>query len=49
MWRLLSRPRYGAVTFGNIQRSIPASFGDNAPPMLRKIAVRSTAQVRAQL
>uniref|UniRef100_A0A670YQ04 ATP-binding cassette sub-family A member 2 n=1 Tax=Pseudonaja textilis TaxID=8673 RepID=A0A670YQ04_PSETE len=37
--------RYGAVTFGNIQRSIPASFGDNAPPMLRKIAVRSTAQV----
>ncbi|XP_039200906.1 ATP-binding cassette sub-family A member 2 isoform X2 [Crotalus tigris] len=37
--------RYGAVTFGNIQKSIPASFGASAPPMLRKIAVRSTAQV----
>uniref|UniRef100_A0A8C6Y8P9 ATP-binding cassette sub-family A member 2 n=1 Tax=Naja naja TaxID=35670 RepID=A0A8C6Y8P9_NAJNA len=37
--------RYGAVTFGNIQKSIPASFGENMPLMLRKIAVRSTAQV----
>ncbi|XP_063172407.1 LOW QUALITY PROTEIN: ATP-binding cassette sub-family A member 2 [Candoia aspera] len=37
--------RYGAVTFGNIQKSIPASFGARAPPMVRKIAVRSTAQV----
>uniref|UniRef100_A0A8D2KS45 ATP-binding cassette sub-family A member 2 n=1 Tax=Varanus komodoensis TaxID=61221 RepID=A0A8D2KS45_VARKO len=37
--------RYGAVTFGNIQKSIPASFGANAPPMVRKIAVRRTAQV----
>ncbi|KAM8934426.1 ATP-binding cassette sub-family A member 2 isoform 1-T1 [Pelodytes ibericus] len=36
--------RYGAVTFGNIQKSIPASFGVKAPPMLRKIAVRHTAQ-----
>ncbi|XP_056394152.1 ATP-binding cassette sub-family A member 2 isoform X4 [Hyla sarda] len=36
--------RYGAVTFGNVQKSIPASFGTKAPPMLRKIAVRHTAQ-----
>ncbi|XP_053137728.1 ATP-binding cassette sub-family A member 2 [Hemicordylus capensis] len=37
--------RYGAVTFGNIQKSIPASFGAKAPPMVRKIAVRRAAQV----
>ncbi|XP_028910083.1 ATP-binding cassette sub-family A member 2 isoform X2 [Ornithorhynchus anatinus] len=37
--------RYGAVTFGNIQKSIPASFGAQAPPLVRKIAVRRTAQV----
>ncbi|XP_042333673.1 ATP-binding cassette sub-family A member 2 isoform X2 [Sceloporus undulatus] len=37
--------RYGAVTFGNIQKAIPASFGVKAPPMVRKIAVRRTAQV----
>ncbi|XP_031807821.1 ATP-binding cassette sub-family A member 2 isoform X3 [Sarcophilus harrisii] len=37
--------RYGAITFGNIQKSIPASFGAKAPPMVRKIAVRRTAQV----
>nr|XP_056716199.1 ATP-binding cassette sub-family A member 2 [Euleptes europaea] len=37
--------RYGAMTFGNIQKSIPASFGAKAPPMVRKIAVRRTAQV----
>lgn len=36
--------RYGAVTFGNVQKSIPASFETKAPPMLRKIAVRHTAQ-----
>ncbi|XP_075690662.1 ATP-binding cassette sub-family A member 2 [Rhinoderma darwinii] len=34
--------RYGAVTFGNVQKAIPASFGTKAPPMLRKIAVRHT-------
>lgn len=38
--------RYGAMTFGNIQKAIPASFGAKAPPMVRKIAVRRTAQVR---
>ncbi|MEE6504928.1 hypothetical protein FKM82_005378, partial [Ascaphus truei] len=37
--------RYGALTFGNVQKTIPASFGVKAPPMLRKIAVRRTAQV----
>uniref|UniRef100_A0ABM5F6R9 ATP-binding cassette sub-family A member 2 isoform X2 n=1 Tax=Pogona vitticeps TaxID=103695 RepID=A0ABM5F6R9_9SAUR len=37
--------RYGAVTFGNIQKSVPASFGAEAPPMVRKIAVRRVAQV----
>lgn len=37
--------RYGAVSFGNIQKSIPVSFGAKAPPMVRKIAVRRTAQV----
>ncbi|XP_004848856.1 ATP-binding cassette sub-family A member 2 isoform X3 [Heterocephalus glaber] len=37
--------RYGAITFGNIQKSIPASFGARAPPMVRKIAVRRVAQV----
>ncbi|KAM4661795.1 ATP-binding cassette sub-family A member 2 [Discoglossus pictus] len=36
--------RYGAVTFGNVQKSIPASFGLKAPPMLKKIAVRRAAQ-----
>uniref|UniRef100_A0A4W3GWH1 ATP-binding cassette sub-family A member 2 n=1 Tax=Callorhinchus milii TaxID=7868 RepID=A0A4W3GWH1_CALMI len=36
--------RYGGVTFGNVQRSIPASFGAKAAPMVRKIAVRRTAQ-----
>ncbi|XP_058380535.1 ATP-binding cassette sub-family A member 2 isoform X4 [Diceros bicornis minor] len=37
--------RYGALTFGNIQKSIPASFGARAPAMVRKIAVRRAAQV----
>uniref|UniRef100_A0A9L0RWX1 ATP-binding cassette sub-family A member 2 n=1 Tax=Equus caballus TaxID=9796 RepID=A0A9L0RWX1_HORSE len=37
--------RYGAITFGNIQKSIPASFGARAPAMVRKIAVRRAAQV----
>lgn len=40
-------PRYGAITFGNIQKSIPASFGTRAPAMVRKIAVRRAAQVSA--
>lgn len=38
--------RYGAITVGNIQKSIPASFGGQIPPMIRKIAVRRSAQVR---
>ncbi|XP_053276075.1 ATP-binding cassette sub-family A member 2 isoform X1 [Pleuronectes platessa] len=37
--------RYGGLTVGNIQKSIPASFGVNIPPMVRKIAVRRSAQV----
>lgn len=37
--------RYGALTFGNVQKSIPASFGARAPATVRKIAVRRTAQV----
>ncbi|XP_044938698.1 ATP-binding cassette sub-family A member 2 isoform X1 [Mustela putorius furo] len=37
--------RYGAITFGNVQKSIPASFGAGAPVMVRKIAVRRAAQV----
>ncbi|XP_035878364.1 ATP-binding cassette sub-family A member 2 isoform X3 [Phyllostomus discolor] len=37
--------RYGAITFGNVQKSIPASFGAGAPAMVRKIAVRRAAQV----
>ncbi|MBN3299367.1 ABCA2 protein, partial [Amia calva] len=37
--------RYGALTFGNIQKSIPASFGRKTPAMVRKIAVRRSAQV----
>uniref|UniRef100_A0A3B3QVD2 ATP-binding cassette sub-family A member 2 n=1 Tax=Paramormyrops kingsleyae TaxID=1676925 RepID=A0A3B3QVD2_9TELE len=37
--------RYGGITVGNIQKSIPASFGKNIPPMVRKIAVRRSAQV----
>ncbi|KFO99089.1 ATP-binding cassette sub-family A member 2, partial [Calypte anna] len=36
---------YGALTFGNIQKSIPASFGAKAPATVRKIAVRRAAQV----
>lgn len=30
---------------GNVQKSIPASFGGKIPPMIRKIAVRRSAQV----
>uniref|UniRef100_A0A8C5B4G6 ATP-binding cassette, sub-family A (ABC1), member 2 n=1 Tax=Gadus morhua TaxID=8049 RepID=A0A8C5B4G6_GADMO len=37
--------RYGGLTVGNIQKSIPASFGRRTPPMVRKIAVRRSAQV----
>ncbi|KAG7480487.1 hypothetical protein MATL_G00056620 [Megalops atlanticus] len=37
--------RYGGFTVGNIQKSIPASFGRKTPPMIRKIAVRRSAQV----
>ncbi|XP_068166235.1 ATP-binding cassette sub-family A member 2 isoform X2 [Antennarius striatus] len=37
--------RYGGITVGNIQKSVPASFGRNIPPMVRKIAVRRAAQV----
>ncbi|XP_029685458.1 ATP-binding cassette sub-family A member 2-like isoform X3 [Takifugu rubripes] len=37
--------RYGGITVGNIQKSIPASFGGKIPPMIRKIAVRRSAQV----
>uniref|UniRef100_A0A4W6FM93 ATP-binding cassette sub-family A member 2 n=1 Tax=Lates calcarifer TaxID=8187 RepID=A0A4W6FM93_LATCA len=37
--------RYGGLTVGNIQKSIPASFGRKIPPMVRKIAVRGAAQV----
>uniref|UniRef100_A0AAQ5XK68 ATP-binding cassette sub-family A member 2 n=1 Tax=Amphiprion ocellaris TaxID=80972 RepID=A0AAQ5XK68_AMPOC len=36
--------RYGGLTVGNIQKSIPASFGRKIPPMIRKIAVRRSAQ-----
>lgn len=42
----LSTHRYGGITVGNIQKSIPASFGEKIPPMVRKIAVRRSAQVR---
>ncbi|CAG5917952.1 unnamed protein product [Menidia menidia] len=38
--------RYGCLTVGNIQKSVPASFGIKIPPMVRKIAVRRSAQVR---
>lgn len=38
--------RYGGLTVGNIQKSIPASFGERIPPMVRKIAVRRSAQVK---
>ncbi|XP_078106456.1 ATP-binding cassette sub-family A member 2 [Sander vitreus] len=39
--------RYGGLTVGNIQKSIPASFGrkPTKPTMVRKIAVRRLAQV----
>ncbi|KAM8886615.1 ATP-binding cassette sub-family A member 2 [Spinachia spinachia] len=37
--------RYGGLTVGNIQKSIPASFGRKIPAMVRKIAVRRSAQV----
>lgn len=37
--------RYGGITVGNIQKSIPASFVKKVPPMVRKIAVRRSAQV----
>ncbi|KAA8578520.1 hypothetical protein FQN60_007312, partial [Etheostoma spectabile] len=37
--------RYGGLTVGNIQKSIPPSFGRKIPTMVRKIAVRRSAQV----
>uniref|UniRef100_A0AAY4B7N1 ATP-binding cassette sub-family A member 2 n=1 Tax=Denticeps clupeoides TaxID=299321 RepID=A0AAY4B7N1_9TELE len=37
--------RYGGFTVGNIQKSVTASFGKKIPPMVRKIAVRRSAQV----
>ncbi|KAM3610350.1 uncharacterized protein V6R79_002902 [Siganus canaliculatus] len=37
--------RYGGLTVGNIQKSIPASFGRKIPAMVRKLAVRRSAQV----
>ncbi|XP_028297047.1 uncharacterized protein LOC114458869 isoform X2 [Gouania willdenowi] len=37
--------RYGGLTVGNVQKSIPASFGRQIPPMVRKMAVRRSAQV----
>ncbi|KAL2092632.1 hypothetical protein ACEWY4_012430 [Coilia grayii] len=37
--------RYGGLTVGNIQKSVPASFGRKIPPMVRKIAVRRSSQV----
>ncbi|KAL0979073.1 hypothetical protein UPYG_G00180180 [Umbra pygmaea] len=37
--------RYGGLTVGNVQKSVPASFGKKTPPMVRKIAVRRAAQV----
>ncbi|XP_066509169.1 ATP-binding cassette sub-family A member 2-like [Hoplias malabaricus] len=37
--------RYGGITVGNILKSVPASFGRKTPPMVRKIAVRRSAQV----
>ncbi|XP_076853951.1 ATP-binding cassette sub-family A member 2 isoform X2 [Brachyhypopomus gauderio] len=37
--------RYGGITVGNIQKSVPASFGRKTPPMVRKIAVRRASQV----
>ncbi|GCB61728.1 hypothetical protein scyTo_0007097, partial [Scyliorhinus torazame] len=38
--------RYGGLTFGNVLKSIPASFSTKVAPMVRKIAVRRTAQFR---
>ncbi|KAI5088415.1 ATP-binding cassette sub-family A member 2 isoform X1, partial [Silurus meridionalis] len=37
--------RYGGITVGNIQKSVPASFGRKMSLMARKIAVRRSAQV----
>uniref|UniRef100_A0A673JU23 ATP-binding cassette sub-family A member 2-like n=2 Tax=Sinocyclocheilus rhinocerous TaxID=307959 RepID=A0A673JU23_9TELE len=37
--------RYGGFTVGNIQKSVPASFGRKTSPMVRKIAVRRSSQV----
>uniref|UniRef100_A0AAV2MP22 ABC transporter domain-containing protein n=1 Tax=Knipowitschia caucasica TaxID=637954 RepID=A0AAV2MP22_KNICA len=37
--------RYGGLTVGNIQKSVPAAFGNKVPPLVRKIAVRRAAQV----
>lgn len=37
--------RYGGITVGNIQKSVPASFERKKSLMARKIAVRRSAQV----
>ncbi|ESP00897.1 hypothetical protein LOTGIDRAFT_81234, partial [Lottia gigantea] len=36
--------RYGALSFGLEQRCVPENFGENAPPLFKKFAVRKIAK-----
>lgn len=37
--------RYGAFSFGLVRDYVPENFGQNAPPLFRKVAVRNVAKV----
>lgn len=37
--------RYGAFSFGLVKDYVPPNFGENAPPLFRKIAVRNIAKI----
>ncbi|XP_035229982.1 ATP-binding cassette sub-family A member 2-like, partial [Stegodyphus dumicola] len=37
--------RYGAFSFGLVRDYVPPNFGQNAPPLFRKVAVRNVAKV----
>lgn len=37
--------RYGAVSFGLLRKDIPENFGESAPTLYKKLAVRNVAKV----
>lgn len=37
--------RYGAISFGLVQRDVPKNFGENAPTLYKKLAVRNVGKL----